>query len=208
MTTHLTESQINDFVDETLAHADLQWALQHVANCAHCRDEVAGMRSMLQRVAQLPLSIEPSRDFRRDVWTKVDSRTRWARRSYLSAAAMVLIALSSAITVLVMRSSEGPVVRIAETGRPAAIDLVSMERQYSEEVQELQRTLRTNRASLAPETVRILEENLRIIDAAIQEARAALAQDPASATLGELLQSVYRQKVELLKQATRSSAAT
>jgi hypothetical protein len=65
-----------------------------------------------------------------------------------------------------------------------------------------------NRTQLAPETVRILEENLRIIDTAIQEARAALARDPQSAALGEMWRSAYQRKLELLEQAARSTAGT
>jgi hypothetical protein len=205
---HLTDTQINDLVDETLPTHELTSALQHLNHCAQCRAEVEDLRTMLHRIAQLPTAITPSRDLRGDMWAKVDRKTLWSFRYPLAAAAVLLIALSSAITVLVLRPASGPEIRVTETQATPSVDLVSLEREYSQEVEELQRVLRQNRESLSPETVRILEDNLRIIDTAIQEARTALESDPQSGMLGELLRSAYQRKVELLKQAARSSATT
>ena len=209
MDTHLTEAQINDLVDEALSQDELSRALQHISVCAECRSEVDVLRNMLHRVAQLPVSIEPSRDLRSDIWSKADRKTLWNWRYPLSAAAILLIAISSAITLLVTRGEDdGPVIRSVETDNGTTVDLVDLEREYTGELEQLQRMLQQNRESLSPETVRILEENLRIIDSAIQEARNALANDPRSEMLGELLKSAYQRKLELLKQAARSSAAT
>jgi bacterioferritin-associated ferredoxin len=205
---HLTDTQINDLVDETLSTHELTLALQHVNHCAQCRAEVEELRTMLHRIAQLPAVIPPSRDMRSDMWAKVDRKTLWSFRYPLAAAAVLLIALSSAITVLVLRPETAPQITVMETQTTPSVDLISLEREYSQEVEELQRALRQDRESLSPETVQILEENLRIIDAAIQEARTALATDPQSGMLGELLRSAYQRKVELLKQAARSSATT
>jgi hypothetical protein len=161
----------------------------------------------MQRVSALPVSVPPERDLRADIWTQVDRRTLWHWRYPLAAAAVLLIAVSSVLTMLVTRNGNAPVVRTTQSA-PAVVDLVSIEQRYRSEVEELQAALRKNRAQLAPETVRILEDNLRIIDAAIQEARTALANDPQSAMLGELLRSAYQQKLDLLKQVARSSAET
>ena len=80
----------------------------------------------------------------------------------------------------------------------------------TEQLRTLQtlRVLREQRAELSPETVQILEENLEIIDKAIQDARSALVNDPQSDMLGEMLRSAYQRKIDLLKQAARSSAET
>jgi hypothetical protein len=69
---------------------------------------------------------------------------------------------------------------------------------YEGAVRELQAEFQRRRATLDPETVRVVTENLAIIDTAIEEARAALAEDPSSSFLQTHLASAMRQKVELL----------
>ena len=47
--------------------------------------------------------------------------------------------------------------------------------------------------------MRVVEENLAIIDAAVSQARAAVARDPASGFLNERLESALQKKVQLLR---------
>ena len=56
--------------------------------------------------------------------------------------------------------------------------------------------------SLSPETIVKLRESIKVIDAAILEARNALAADPANRTLIHMLANSYEQKVDLLKRTT------
>ena len=204
---HLTETQINDYVDETLEPGEQASVTEHVHACAECRAEVAALQTMLQKVGALPTSIAPARDLRPNMWAQTDRKSLWHWRYPLAAAAIVLIAVSSLLT-LVLSRNETVQTPTAIVTTPNTVDLVSLERQYTSELEELQRILRNNREDLAPETVQILEENLRIIDSAIQEARSALTRDPNSSTLGELLRSAYQRKLDLLKQAARTSAST
>ena len=78
-----------------------------------------------------------------------------------------------------------------ENVRLVGRDPGAIERQYSEEVQELEMVLRKSRGALAPETVRIMETNLKIIDEAISEAQAAIAADPNSDMLVDLLHQAH-----------------
>lgn len=204
---HLTEAQINDFVDDALGATARADAARHLETCSECRAEVEILRSMLERVGRLPRVVHPGQDLRTGIWAQADRRTLWHWRYPLAAAAVLLIAATAVLTVMLTRETDG--VRIVRaTPAASTIDLVRLEERYRNEVTELERTLAQNRAQLAPETVRILETNLQIIDAAIGEARAALANDPQSAMLGELLRSAYQRKLDVLKQAARSSAET
>ncbi len=204
---HLTEEQLNDLADGTLTGAALEEAQAHTRTCAECRAQVESIRVLLQRVSALPQEIRPERDLRADIWAQADRKTLWSWRYQLAAAAVILIAVTAVFTATLLRNGETPVNIVEHTGaRP--VDFVSLEPQYREQVNELQDALREQRDQLSPETVRILEENLRIIDTAIQEARAALARDPQSAALGEMWRSAYQRKLDLLKQAARSTAET
>jgi hypothetical protein len=65
----------------------------------------------------------------------------------------------------------------------------------------LRAALLRDQAVLEPETVRVLEQSLARIDAALADARAALAADPANAVLAEMLQANYEKKLDLLRRA-------
>ena len=73
---------------------------------------------------------------------------------------------------------------------------------YDATVADLQRILEQERARLDPNTVKVLEKNLKIIDRAVADARRAVEADPSSQYLREHLASMMNQKVELLRQAT------
>ncbi len=76
---------------------------------------------------------------------------------------------------------------------------VSVTRVYDREIALLDSIVHTRRQSLDPKTVRIIEANLKIIDRAIAESRAALAKDPKSPLLTNRLDNVLGSKVELLR---------
>ncbi len=75
--------------------------------------------------------------------------------------------------------------------------------EYDAAIASLEASLRQHRDRLDPRTVEVVERNLAVIDAAIREARAALASDPASPYLNAHLASTMRRKVELLKRAAK-----
>jgi hypothetical protein len=76
---------------------------------------------------------------------------------------------------------------------------VSVTRVYDREIALLDSLVHTRRESLDPKTVKIIEQNLKIIDRAIAESRAALAKDPKSPLLTNRLDNVLGSKVELLR---------
>lgn len=70
------------------------------------------------------------------------------------------------------------------------------------EIAELQAVLRQRRSQLDPSTVKIVEDNLALIDAAAKQARDALQRDPASGFLTEQLDNALQKKIELLRTVT------
>jgi hypothetical protein len=69
-------------------------------------------------------------------------------------------------------------------------------------VNDLNATLESEQGNLSPETIAKLRESIKVIDAAILEARNALAHDPANKALIQILANSYEQKVDLLKRTT------
>ena len=73
--------------------------------------------------------------------------------------------------------------------------------QIENEIRDLQAALERGRGKLAPETVQVLEENLRTIHKALQDARTALAQDPANSELKNYLAGAVQRKLDFVRRA-------
>ena len=86
------------------------------------------------------------------------------------------------------------------TGELAALDSL-----YYREIIRLRQVLNDQRGQLDTSTVQVLDRNMRVIDRAIQECRAALAADPASRFLNEKLNEALETKIELLRTAAAMS---
>jgi hypothetical protein len=84
--------------------------------------------------------------------------------------------------------------------RPATTLPVSLaDETYDQAVADLQRALDSGRSRLDPNTVKIVEKNLQVIDAAIAQAQRALETDPSNTYLNSHLADARRRKLALLK---------
>jgi hypothetical protein len=72
---------------------------------------------------------------------------------------------------------------------------------YDAAVADLERILQDGRGRLDSTTVRVLEQNLAVIDAAMAQARRAVAADSANLYLNSHLAETMRRKLVLLRQA-------
>jgi anti-sigma factor RsiW len=79
---------------------------------------------------------------------------------------------------------------------------------YSKEIAMLQAIVTQRKSRLDPSTVAVIERNLQIIDAAIEQSKAALAKDPASILLSEQLSHALDKKVGLLRTVAMLPAST
>jgi hypothetical protein len=79
---------------------------------------------------------------------------------------------------------------------------------YDKEIASLQAIMSWRRAELDPATAAIIDKNLKIIDAAIAQSKAALRRDPASSMLGDQLTHALDKKVELLRTAAMLPSST
>jgi anti-sigma factor RsiW len=93
----------------------------------------------------------------------------------------------------------------ASTRAPAA-PLPAGAAVYDQEITSMRSVLRERRGQLDTATVRVLERNLKLIDEAITESRAALARDPESGLLADELTRAMRRKLELLRTAAAMPA--
>jgi hypothetical protein len=78
---------------------------------------------------------------------------------------------------------------------------------YDVTVAELERVLAEGRGQLDSSTVRVLEQNLAIINRAVEQARRAVAADPANPYLRSHLTATMRRKADFLRRATVLASA-
>ncbi len=78
---------------------------------------------------------------------------------------------------------------------------------YDSEIATLHTALEARRGQLNPATVAVIEENLRVINEAIRQSKAALAKDPNSRLLNDQLDRTLATKTGLLRAAALLPAA-
>ncbi|MGH7564483.1 MAG: hypothetical protein ACREK5_08670 [Gemmatimonadota bacterium] len=211
---HLPEAEMNDLVEGLLDGMAGRRAEEHLQVCAECRAEVESLRSLLAGMRELPREIRPRRDLFPEIARAVQHPGivplhrpgRRAGRRTLAAAAVVLVALTAAVGVwLFDRQPEEPVAVIPPPAELATTGLTEVATDYEAAIRELSITLEERRSEIDPATIRLVEENLRLIDRAIRESRAALGADPANQVLEQLVVSGYEQKLDILRRAARST---
>jgi len=124
----------------------------------------------------------------------------------LIAASVALIAASSLATM-----SAGPGLgsaTVADVTSPTravtmASDVAGPPSDMADELAALEQTLDEARAVLDPNTVRVLERNLGVIEQAIEDSMLALQQDPGNDFLAAHLDRVYERKLTYLRDAAR-----
>lgn len=214
MIQHLDDQLLSDFLDDALDASERTRADAHLATCGACASRLELMRSVVTQATTLPRSV----DVPPDEWERIRARIGarewrgagttpwWTRRTALLAAALALVMVSSGVTALLLRpelsvttQAPPPVIK----GVPATARVAAIEDEYAATTQQLERELAARKHALAPETIAAVERSLRTIDAAIAEAREALARDPGSETLERLLVAGHGQKIELLRRAAR-----
>lgn len=229
MNDHVTD-HLSAYLDDELDAAGRAAVDAHVAACADCAATLDSLRRIVGHAATVTSHDAPPSG---ELWSGILDRIeceaasasprplpfRQTRRVsmaawQLAAAAVLLIAVSGA-TAWFLRGAtsgttngSGAVIQAEIEPTPAADDVRVVnfaDAQYDAAVADLEQALQERRNDLNPRTVEILERNLRLIDAAIAQARQALQEDPANTYLNRHLVESRRRKLELLRRATSIS---
>lgn len=215
--------RLSAYLDGDLSPAAMAETEQHLQGCEECRRALADLRAL---VAAAPgyAGTAPGRDLWPGIARGIDARRQVrlpsaggpGRRFSLGA----LLAASVAFAIigggsawLILRDRGGPpVVAVAPdpgNGLPATTVALPprADSAYDGAVADLEQILAAGRERLDTATVRIIEENLAVIDGAISEARAAIARDPANAWLQRTMTANMRRKIDLLRRASDAITA-
>ncbi len=207
--------RIDDYVDGLL-DADGRVAFEaFMADDGELRAEVDAFKELKRQARALPASVMPERD----LWPGIQARIqrpaaaidfgfrrgrqpRYSVIRYVMAAAALVLMMLGVRVLFELQGTMEPVTPIA------AIDpeLNRIEQEYAAAKEELLAALRARQAPMdegALETLAIVEENLAIIEGAVNAIDVALAEDPDSPELERMLHAAYQSEVSLLHQAVR-----
>lgn len=222
MSTDRFTELLSDYLDHDLPHPEYDAVERHLSTCTECREILAGLVAVKARAASLVDPPAPT-----DLWAGIASRigtagsTRVApsrpaqvlelskpRRTWttpqwvLAAAAFAIVAVGAAWFVQTRKPAGGSLqVVVRGTAGTDASSAAFDPNQIETEIRDLQAALDRGRGKLAPETVQALEDNLRIIHKALEDARTALAQDPANRDLKDYLAGSVQKKLDMVKRA-------
>src|SRR5262245_47206644 len=223
--------KLSDYLDDELSAGARAEVEAHLAGCGECTRVLADLKRVVARARALDPR-PPQNDLWAAVVAQIEYQTGrnvvpfGARRRItftlpqFAAAAVLLIAVSAGLAWQVADRLRG------ETSAPAAqVEAPATDRetaaaakddvpvatvnvsdpQYDAAVADLERALKEGRGRLDANTIAIVEHNLQIIDQAIDQARQALAGDPANSYLSSHLFEARRRKLDLLRRAAALS---
>jgi hypothetical protein len=209
-------TRLDDLMDGTVASGERAAVEGHLESCAGCRSEVEARSALRCRVDELARWVEPSRDLWPGIAHRIERQKvvpgrfgSRARRYVLTAAAAAVVAAALLAAYTVGRQHSEESVQAMREVTPAVVtasfkdtSLGAVEAEFRHARTELMAILEQRRHELSPETLWVVDSNLRLIDDAIEEITIALGQDPDNPQLTHRLAAVYRQQIELLRTAT------
>jgi anti-sigma factor RsiW len=224
---HEWTDKLSDYLDGELSDHDQRAVAAHLAECAECARTLDELREVTAHARSLAPTA-PSADLWRGIADRIVSAegTRpivggfGSRRRFtftwpeLVAASLLLVLVSGWAALRLTTKPVAPssadlqvgpsdgTGRVDPQDRPEVVPASLDDTEYDAAVADLQRALQSGRGQLDPATVKVVEENLAIIDQAVDEARRALAQDPANPDLSGYLLETRRRKLDLLRHAT------
>ncbi|HSF15330.1 MAG TPA: zf-HC2 domain-containing protein [Vicinamibacteria bacterium] len=194
--------RLNDYVDGALEPGEKTLVERHLSSCRACRELEADLRTIRRQAKALGNPDPPER-----VWTSVAAAIERRHapskatevRTYLALAALILLAVA---IFLARRPSpavddqEALVTMVTEELRTA-------EAHYDNAIGGLEQIVVQNDGVLSEELVLVLNENLDLIEKAIEESRQAIRSEPDSKVAQESLLEALRRKVSLLQNTIR-----
>ncbi|MBI2423076.1 MAG: hypothetical protein HYV27_09630 [Candidatus Hydrogenedentes bacterium] len=219
MNMHHWEYLLNDYIDGKLDAAAIEAFEAELRRNPDLQAEEAALRSVLQSVKSLPREIAPPTD----LWAGIESRVKnsstaqfprldshhwsenlWMRLGAIAAAALVTLGGLH----LFLNPAASKIVDRVIPPTPAMAEMLSREvadneLEYIQSKALLMNALEEKRGDIDEETLALIEENLKVIDVAVEEIRVAIKDDPENPRLVKLLVATREKELNFLEDMVR-----
>lgn len=222
MTDRWTDT-LSDYLDGDMTAAEARTLESHLDTCEDCRLVLGQLRRVKNEARALADPPVPD-----DLWAGIASRIGPAESAsvrtaepvrvlhlparrpvvawgWAMAAGIALLLVSAVALTLSVRSRDrAPDPTLAARDSAAGgVSVASFDAEQVEgEIAQLQAALEKGRDRLDPKTVEVLEKNLTLIRQATEDAKRALAADPANRDLQNYFASTVQSKLDLMRRAT------
>jgi anti-sigma factor RsiW len=199
---------LDDFVAGDVTPDERDAVTAHLESCPACRAAAASVQRLFAQAKARLRPVEPEHDLWPGIAARIGgatpARQYSASRPALAAAAAVLLVAASVVGVRLAGRQTGGAVTRARVGRAGAATLASYEvvqtrATFATARRQLVAVFESRRRMMSPQTVAVVEKNMRVIDEAVREMEAALARDPGNAHLPALLVAAYDQEIDMLQ---------
>jgi len=202
---------LDEHVDGTLEPPASVEVESHLASCPGCRAGERAIRSLKESAAALPEATDPRRDLWEGIATRLGGRKSFLRPALIAASMAAVLAGAGYMALIAPRNLSAPPAAVAVPATaavpsPSSIPALNgADLAFLEARQELRTALYERKKTFSPETLRQVDQNLRIIENAIEEIRTAVARDPGNRKLQKMLISTRQREVALLRHVTQTA---
>lgn len=204
---------ISDYIDGLLEESKAHKLERHMHKCAECSKLFVEMKSLVSEARNLK-KVEPSDDVWLSIKHRMTTRDKKASSKHydkreplslfrfpqgLAIASGALVA----IMVLTLLLYHGLPFLEDESNDPAQYALQHFEeaeKHYQLAINALVRSMPDYKEKLPPDLAAVLKENLAIIDDSIRICQAAIQEHPGDKAANALLMACYKKKIELLNE--------
>lgn len=211
---HPSDLDLSEYVDGALDAGEREPVTEHLEHCHGCQALVADFMELRRASAALGTMEPPAR-----TWARIEEALReppvegrqstsdakaeagrdLGRWAWLAAAAALVLATAGSVW-LVRAPLEGETPAIeAASAQAVEAEVAQAEQHYQNAINLLEQVANAEKGALDPRTAVTLQENMGVVDQAINESRAALKAQPANDPARRSLVDSFKAKIELLQ---------
>lgn len=210
------EQRLDDFLNSELDGEQVRELSAHATVCADCAAALEWSRRLQARAAGLPRERRPGHDLWPDIAARLEgTRARpalvqrpWFRALAAGIALAIVFAGGMLTDRVLVRSSEDGRPRLAQQSSDITGLAVVQDARRFLPASHVELVEGSGGAGLGASIEQELLQNLLLVSLARRQIEVAAAEDPANASLRELLSSLYLQEQRILSQAERLRVAT